>query len=219
MDQKYIPCPVEGCERNAHRIARGCKGLCTVHYHRLKRHGDPLLGRTQNGEPMRFVQEVALPYAGDDCLTWPFSRTLYGYGDLWVDGVHFPAHRYICKVINGDPPSPDHEAAHSCGNGHEGCINPNHLSWKTPKQNQADRILHDTHKRGERSHLAKLTEDQAREALRLKGLVSQEEIAASFNVSRGAISHIHRGNSWAWIECGDVRPKPTKTEDKRAKAA
>lgn len=60
----------------------------------------------------------------------------------------------MCQKAHGDPPSPKHDAAHSCGRGHEGCVNPNHLSWKTKKQNQADRITHGT------SHLHILTRDE-----------------------------------------------------------
>lgn len=48
--------------------------------------------------------------------------------------------RHMCKLKNGDPPTPDHEAAHSCGNGKHGCINPNHLRWATDAENMADTV-------------------------------------------------------------------------------
>lgn len=33
--------------------------------------------------------------------------------------------------------------AHKCGQGHHSCINPTHLYWATPKQNAADKRIHD----------------------------------------------------------------------------
>jgi hypothetical protein len=54
------------------------------------------------------------------------------------------AHRLMCQLAHGDPPTPDHIAAHSCGRGHEGCVNPNHLSWKTYSENELDKRVHGT---------------------------------------------------------------------------
>jgi hypothetical protein len=81
-------------------------------------------------------------YRHDDCLKWPFSRDNHGYGQLGHEGKVFKAHRKMCELKNGAVPSPDHEAAHSCNRGHQGCINPNHLSWKTRSANQQDRTGH-----------------------------------------------------------------------------
>lgn len=148
---------------------------------------------------MRFIQEVAMRHTGEECLTWPFGTFGGGYGAVKVDGKKVPAHRYVCELLHGAPPTPEHEAAHSCGKGHEACIAPGHLDWKTPSENAADKLIHGTHSRGERQVTAKLAEADAREILALKGIESQRSMAARFGVSNGAIANIHAGFSWAWL--------------------
>lgn len=33
----------------------------------------------------------------------------------------------MCELVYGKPPMPKHQAAHNCGKGNLGCINPKHL--------------------------------------------------------------------------------------------
>jgi hypothetical protein len=134
------------------------QGYCKLHYARLCRHGDPFGGRTPNGEPLRFINEVAMTHTGGECLTWPYANKGSGYGNLWIDGKVVVVSRYICELAHGAPPTPEHEAAHNCGKGHDACIAPGHLEWKTPAENQADRLIHGTHSRGKRCGKAKLEE-------------------------------------------------------------
>lgn len=170
-----------------------------MHYRRLLKHGDPLCGGTLHGDPMRFIHEVALRHTSEDCLLWPYARSV-GYGQLRVDGKHIRAHRYICELVHGAPPTPEHEAAHSCGNGDDGCIAPGHLDWKTHAENEADKLVHGTHSRGERHGHATLTEPEARQILALKGIVSQRKLGDRFGVSHQTIGKIHAGENWSWLE-------------------
>lgn len=55
--------------------------------------------------------------------------------------------RMVCEEVNGPPPTPAHQAAHSCGKGHLGCITPQHLRWATQVENEADKLIHGTHNR------------------------------------------------------------------------
>ncbi|MBB5663232.1 hypothetical protein GGE68_001408 [Rhizobium leguminosarum] len=160
---------------------------------------DPLVGGTRRGDPMRWIHEVALLHTGEECLMWPFARSGTGYGSVRVEGKMVGSHRYICKLANGAPPTPKHEAAHSCGKGREGCISPGHLGWKTTKENQEDRLEHGTHSRGERSGKAKLTEDDIFTILSLKGEMPQSKLAEKFRVSKSAISSVHAGYRWSWL--------------------
>ncbi|MDX3926746.1 MAG: hypothetical protein QHC90_13205 [Shinella sp.] len=150
------------------------------------------------GAPLKFIHGAIL-CRNDDCLFWPYGKTTEGYAVLNVDGKGTSASRYLCELVNGKAPSSRHQAAHSCGNGHKGCVNPLHLSWKTPKDNQADRVLHGTDQNGERNSQAVLTELQAKEILRLKGIRTQKSLAKEFGVSRTAISKVHRRVNWAWL--------------------
>ena len=81
-------------------------------------------------------------YDGDDCLIWPFARIQSGRGHFGYEGKHYQAHVYMCELVNGPCP-PGHEAAHSCGRGHDACVHPKHLSWKTRAENRRIRLLMD----------------------------------------------------------------------------
>lgn len=187
-------CSIDGCGK-----PHDSKGYCKAHYHRLSRHGDPLGGGTSHGEPLRFIHEVAIRHAGAECLTWPFGKNADGYGKIHINGKLVGTHRYVCELVHGAPPTPSHEAAHSCGKGHEACIAPEHLSWKTPAENEADKLEHGTHNRRERHGLAKLTESQAREILAMKGKETKRDLAERFGVSYHAVYDIHNGRRWASI--------------------
>jgi len=176
------------------------KGFCGKHYRRLLTHGDPLTTvGAAHGEPEQFYQDVVLAHEGGDCLAWPYSRDPKGYGRIRRDGNHSLAHRLVCEDVNGPPPTPKHQAAHSCGNGHLGCVTKGHLSWKTRLQNKADELTHGTRNRGERHGFAKLTEAQAREIRIFKGQISNKQIAAKYGVSTDTVSSIHVGKTWGWL--------------------
>jgi hypothetical protein len=196
MTRKFI-CSISGCGKGG-RIIRG---LCGTHYQRWRKHGDALHGGeiTSPGEKLRWIEEVAATYEGDECLTWPYSVDLNGRGSVWVDGKSEQASRFLCTLAHGAPPDSEHEAAHICGKGHEGCLNPRHLKWKTPAENQADRLIHGTHNRGERCGSAKLTEVQVCQIRGLRGEASHRELAERFGVSRSNIGAIQRREVWAWL--------------------
>jgi hypothetical protein len=148
---------------------------------------------------MRFVREIALHYTGDGCLTWPFAKDRDGYGQIRVNGRTVVVSRYVCELVNGPAPTPKHEAAHSCGNGDKGCIAPDHLDWKTPSENNADKLIHGTINRGERNGKAKLSEAAVREIIAMKGKEMQIKLAEKFGVSNKTVSDIHTGRKWAWL--------------------
>jgi hypothetical protein len=136
-------------------------------------------------------------YNGDDCLFFPFVRV--GYGTIGFEGRKWTVSRLMCKLVNGDPPA-GYETAHSCGNGHLRCITPKHLHWKTPAQNQQDRLVHGTSNRGIRHGMSRLTEDDVRKIDQLlKTGKSQRVIAEEFGVGQVTISNIKTGKTWGWL--------------------
>lgn len=187
-------CSIQGCGK----VLRS-KGLCHTHYTRQRIHGDPLGGSTFKGEPFRFYKEVALHHEGEDCLIWPHAKNCSGYGQMWVGGKTIIVSSYLCEASYGPRPSQEYQAAHSCGRGHEGCVNRNHLRWATRVENWADKLIHGTHNRGERNSQAKLTEVQAREIVSLRGVETQETIAKRLGICPQAVSAIQRGKWWAWL--------------------
>jgi hypothetical protein len=102
------------------------------------------------------------------------------------------AHREMCRLAHGEPPTPKHEAAHSCGS--HACINPNHLSWKTRSENQMDSVRAGRVYRGGRR--GKLNRNLADRIRRLKGKLTQDEIAQMYEVTHSTVAKIHRGELW-----------------------
>lgn len=189
-------CSIPGCGK----IGKLRRGWCHPHYMRWRSHGDPLGGGTANGVPMRYFREVVLAYEGGECLKWPFSGNQYGYGTVQCNGRKHLVSRLVCEEEHGPPPTPNHEAAHSCGNGNGGCCTKGHLSWKTPAENNADKIVHGTHSRGEKQRNHKLTSKDVLKIRTLIGKVSQKKIAQKFGVDPSAISRIHHGVDWGWLK-------------------
>lgn len=122
------------------------------------------------------------------CVIWPFSRAQNGYPQ--VGKAKVTVTRIMCERRHGPPPTPGHQAAHSCNNGHNGCVNQWHLDWKTPAQNQLDRG--DRHGRPQR----KLTPAQVDEIRSMKGRERTVETAARFNVTEANIRQIQSGKTW-----------------------
>lgn len=208
MANRFKSCSVEGCNGNSHKSAQGTRGWCSAHYQRWRRHGSPIGGGTSHNKPKEWI-EHHVSIQTDECLTWPFATSSNGYAQLRVDGRTGSATREMCRQAYGEPPTADHEVAHSCGKGHLGCINPGHLRWATHSENLADKIMHGTAPRGENCGTARLTEDDVREIRRLKGAVSQKDLASRFGVSQPNISAIHSGRSWRWLDQADPSQTPT----------
>lgn len=131
-------------------------------------------------------------YQSDECLPWPFSRTWNGYGQVGFHGKIQKAHRVMCILAHGAPPS-RHVAAHTCNNGHLGCVNPRHIVWKTPRENLLDRRHAGTLTKKRWNNRGVVTAEQIAEIVALKGVKNQREIAAMFGISYQHVSVIQQG--------------------------
>lgn len=138
---------------------------------------------------MRWVRDHR-DYALDYCLIWPFSRARSGYGSTSRDGKVFYIHRYMCEYRNGPSPSPAHHAAHSCGRGQDGCVNPLHLSWKTNSENQLDRREHGANVPGA------LTPEQVVEIIAGQDTELAAAAAHRFGVSETTVRQIRASKIW-----------------------
>ncbi len=184
-----MPCSIEGCERKYY-----ASGLCQRHYNWRYKYGSvapPVRKKTQYDWIVSHAK-----YDSDECLIWPFARKS-GYGTVKAKGRSTGAHRMMCELANGSAPTTSHQAAHNCGNGVLGCVNPNHLSWKTPKENSGDRAQHGTLNAGEKNGGAKL---KASDVPVILGLCEQgiprSVIATEYRVSRASIDNIVNGKTW-----------------------
>ena len=130
-------------------------------------------------------------HIGDDCLLWPFSCCTPGYGQFYSNHQHQMAHRAMCIMVHGNPPSPYHHAAHSCGN--RQCVNPKHLSWKTGSENQLDRHEQGSPFIGRRGRLSK---PQVLEIRSLKGKETPLRLAERFGCTESNIRHVQNGTTY-----------------------
>lgn len=187
-------CTIDGC--CGRTVARG---LCSRHYHRWQRYGDPIGGNpTFYGEPQQWLADHS-KFQGLDCLPWPFGRANNGRGGVTIEGKLQSPARAMCIIAHGEPSADRPHATHSCGNGHLGCCNPNHLRWASVSQNMLDKIAHGTDPRGEKHGSAKLSNSQVLEIRSLKGKVPQSQIASRFGVSKTCVSQIMTGTRWGWL--------------------
>ena len=136
-------------------------------------------------------------YESDECLDWPYGSSAVGYGRVRHENETRNTHLVMCLLAHGPKPTFFHEAAHSCGR--RICVNPNHLSWKTSEENQADKIAHGTLLHGDTHPHVKLKKEDAIFIANSKGKIPQDDLAARFGVSQVTISNIQTGYSWSRV--------------------
>lgn len=155
--------------------------------------------RARPGDVGQWISQTLL-VEQDDCIIWPFAIGSRGYGKVGArtigkTGSPWDAHRAICMLAHGEPPSDRHEAAHSCRN--RACVNKKHLRWATPAENKADELIHGTRNRGERHGHAKLTRE-AVIAIRQSDH-RPADLAWCHGVSEAAIRDILTRRTWSWL--------------------
>ena len=120
-------CRIEDCGK---AVAKS--GLCSAHYTRLRRHGDPLGGstfRTKGTAEERFWSYVE---KAEGCWLWTRGKHSLGYGTFW-DGTRLvKAHRFAYELLIGPVPE-GLELDHLCRN--PTCVRPDHLEAVTHREN------------------------------------------------------------------------------------
>ena len=145
------------------------------------------------GEAIGFVEATirsASSAPNSPCIIWPYGCETSGRPVVGYEGRTQRVCRVICIRVHGEPPTPKHETAHSCGQGHNRCIHPYHLSWKTRTSNQHDRKIHGT---ASSIVCSSLSDDDVREVKRRLETESQRFLAFEFQVSRATIWRIKHG--------------------------
>lgn len=133
-------CSIDGCGKV--HLARG---LCGVHYGRLRYHGDPLAGgpaRMVGAAPADRLWSHVQVGGPNECWPWTASTSGSGYGQMAVDGRLVQAHRLALESATGQPIPADLDVDHTCHNAdadcagghgcrHRRCCNPGHLEAVT----------------------------------------------------------------------------------------
>lgn len=146
-------------------------------------------GRKGQGEAYLWL-DAHRNFTGEQCLRWPFSYDKgVGRGRLGWNGKMYWAHRLMCELVNGPAPDGKPQVAHSCGNGHMGCVNPRHLSWSDQSENHYERRRHGTAATNKWGNLGKLTRDQIDQIRAAKGKEPQMTTAKRFNISHANVRY------------------------------
>lgn len=148
-------CSIVGCNVEARSKA---SGLCEKHYHRQRKHGDPLITKRRVAEDMTVDSLLANTEAGtsengtQDCQLWSGRIDKEGYGYEYDAALHRAGkqgtvyvHRRIYELIYGTESieglTIDHRChdPNRCSRGpqcpHRRCINPEHLVPETRAMN------------------------------------------------------------------------------------
>lgn len=196
-------CTVDGCA--ASHFGRG---YCVKHYKRWYKHGDPLAGSTEWGAAKRFIENAATA-ATDECITYPFYRNAEGYGWMRYGDGNKGSHVVVAMLAHGPKPTPKHEACHTCGNGHNGCVNPRHIYWGLRSDNVRDAYRHGTAFGGKHSpfgqaaHAAKYSDELiAHVKAALQSGETTTSVSRRTGISQSHISRIKHG----------ARPLPSRAE-------
>lgn len=124
-------CSVDGC--NSRHVA---KGLCSLHYQRLRRNGNLLdAGEVSAAKVARRFSESFV--RSGECWKWAGnSWTRNGYGVFSANNRKVLAHRFAWSLRHGQIPA-GMQVDHKCHN--RACVNPDHLQIVTQKLNQENR--------------------------------------------------------------------------------
>ncbi len=192
------------CHRAAHpgdhlHRARDPKGR-SADVHQWTTDGVPPPRRAKLGEARQWLDEfLAGPHVTDDCVIWPFSCS-GGYPQIGIGGKTYRVTRIVLTELVGPAPQDRGriQAAHAPLVCHQPrCVNPRHLRWATPVENQADTLVDGTHTRGERHPVSTMTNAKALAIYHAKG--SQEEIGRLFGVPRSTVADIKSGARWSGV--------------------
>ena len=190
-------CLADDCNRPI--IARG---LCTLHYQRMKKRGSIDPRPNPNEKRTRFL--LTLPET-DECIIWPFCASKTSrYGLANYGGKQTSAHRVSLILHKGPPPTDAHHAAHDPVNCTSPlCVNPRHLRWATPMENSDDKVVKGTVSRG--SAHSKLTNDQVVEIANSTEFYT--DIARKYGVCSETVLRIRRGATWGWLTGRSCPPR------------
>lgn len=118
-------CKIDGCETEE----TYAYNLCSAHYQRWRRHGDPLGGRPQyKTTEERFMSKLIKT---DTCWIWKKPGP-QGYGAFHYIDRDYAAHIVSYLLFVGDVPN-GMELDHQCRN--RTCVNPEHLKPMTHQEN------------------------------------------------------------------------------------
>jgi hypothetical protein len=163
-------------------------------------------GRCLPRDVARFWAKVDLSGKTDGCWIWTGHTTTTGYGVIYCRSHNLLAHRLAYEFTFGSIPD-GLEVLHRCDV--RTCVAPHHLFVGTQQDNMRDMVtkmrnMHvsrpETLARGERQHLARLTEISVREIrMRAQTGESLRGLAREFGVQHWTIQSVVKRITWKHV--------------------
>lgn len=177
------------------------KGLCDMHYRRLRKFGDIYANPRpmhRGPEEVRFHQKYRIAERGCwewTCQTRANSKGVHYSRFALADGTSISGHRYSWKLHNQKEIPDGGYICHKCDN--PICVNPDHLFLSDHLGNMEDMRLKGRSWKGcgVQKASAKLTIEQIAEIRSIVGL-SQSKIAKIYGVSQVTIGRLLRGETY-----------------------
>lgn len=170
--------------------------MCSAHYARWRRHGDPNIATTRKTPADRFWAKVDRR-TDDECWEWQANRHQQGYGLFSLDTQHgsYKAHRFSWELANGQIPDGS-VVRHRCDN--PPCVNPAHLELGSQADNMADMRGRGRERKaaGATHPRARLTDEQIaeiRSRYRFR-VVTAQMLADEYGVSVSFVRHVLSGD-------------------------
>ena len=189
-------CRIEGCDGKSRT-----KGLCNKHALRLRQTGTTDPGpKAEATVEVRFWRRVEKT---DGCWWWIPAKSANKYGLIQLGGVgskSVTTHRFSYELHNGEIPE-GMIVMHSCDN--PSCVNPDHLSLGTHKDNVADMIAKG--RRGDPKVVgvdhpkAVLNEHKVR-YIRANPSKSHAQLARELGVGANTVRGVRTGRTWSHVK-------------------
>lgn len=183
-------CAVDGCCKPTK-----ARGWCNTHYERWRHNGAPTANAPRPSEIDRFLDKVS-PEPNSGCWIWTATVNQDGCGHFGIGPAKCEkAHRASYRIFKGEIPT-GLIVCHKCDA--PSCVNPDHLFLGTSQDNMDDAKSKGRMALGERSGVARLTEDAVR-FIRTSPL-SQRQLAKVLGVHRGTVDAVLSGRTWAHVD-------------------